>query len=100
MNELVISGNLGQDAVNVQGNTKFSVAVNERRKAKSGDYESKTIWMDCFYPGASKVWQYMKKGDFVVVKGKVDINEYDGKKYFQVIVSKVELTSKHNEMPV
>lgn len=78
MNVTVISGRLGRDSetkdINASKVTRFTVAVSEKFKDKSGDWQEKTHWVNCFK------WGYcpeLKKGSLVEVKGSLDVRQYE-----------------------
>lgn len=76
MNVAVISGGLTRDceAKAVGGNTvvKFSVAVTERTKNSTGDWEQYPVYIDVEYwcKGQAGIAQYLRKGTRVEVRGK------------------------------
>ena len=57
---------------------KFSIAIN-RRKGKNG--EEKTDFIDCVACGvqAAFVQKYFKKGDGIVIEGRLESDTYDAK---------------------
>lgn len=99
-NRIIISGRLGRDPeLKTGGNgteyTQFSVAVN-RRRAKKEDPEV-CDWIECsaFNKTAAYICQYLKKGDLVIVEGRLQSETYKGKdgsdrKSWRVMVSRIE----------
>lgn len=81
MNIYIFNGTLGQDAevktlesgVNL---ISFSVAITEKWKDKSGEQKEKTTWVKCtkWVPsgGSTKISDYLKKGQTVIVRGTPD----------------------------
>lgn len=99
MNVLTVSGNLGKDArIGSAGNTavaNFSVAV----KSGWGDKEQ-TIWVDCALFGRqaeSKLVDYLKKGQNVIVSGEMGTREYEGKTYVTLRVNTITLGASKND---
>jgi single-strand DNA-binding protein len=82
MKQLTIIGNLGFDAVikeyNGQKFIEFSVAVNERYKKADGTQVETTDWINCTYRQLGLA-PYLKKGDKILVQGKMSVNVYQGK---------------------
>lgn len=105
-NTVTLIGNLGQDVdfKELDGDkkvAKFSLAVNENYKTKSGAVETKTEWFNLIAWGktAEIANNILKKGHEVIVKGKLKNNNYvdkDGNKRFgmDIIVSQLYCTTK------
>lgn len=99
-NHITLTGRLGRDpelktGANGTEYTRFSVAVN-RRRAKKEDPEV-CDWIECsaFNKTAAYICQYLKKGDLVVVEGRLQSEAYKDKdgtdrKSWRVMVSRVE----------
>lgn len=99
MNVLTITGNLGKDVKvnNVGGSAvaSFSVAA----KAGYGDKEQ-TIWVDCALWGKqaeSRLIDYLKKGQQVVVSGEMGTRDYEGKTYVTMRVNTITLVGGRND---
>lgn len=99
MNVLVVSGNIGKDAVvrkaGGQSVAGFSVAM----KSGYGD-KAQTIWLDCSLWGKqaeSGLVQYLKKGQFVVLSGELGTREHEGKTYLTLRVNDVTLGGKSDQ---
>lgn len=93
MKSIVVSGNIGKDAVlrrTQEGEPVlgFSVAVEE----KNGR-DKRTIWFECSLWGkrGDKLTQYLKKGTKVSVSGDFSTREHDGKTYLTIRVSELTL---------
>lgn len=111
MQKLIITGNLGKDPEiksfeNGGKVANFTVGVTERGyKTKDGkDIPDHTEWFNCVVKQnglAGVVEQYVKKGNKVLIEGKIRTREYekDGqKKYVQeVIVESMELLTPKGE---
>ena len=104
INHATISGNLGRDAElrRTQSGMEmltFSVAVNERRKNQTGEWDDYTNWIGCVMFGtrAGKVAEMLKKGTKVAVEGKLRYSEWDsgeGKRSkVEIIVDEIEIMS-------
>ena len=102
-NIVIISGNLTREPeiTTVGDNIKrarFTIAVNSSRK-ENGEYV--TDFFDCttFRGSATLLEKYSKKGDKVVVSGRLATNNYtaqDGTKkhYTYIIANEIDLTSR------
>lgn len=105
INRVAISGNLTRDPDlrSTRGGTavlSFSVAVNDRRKNQSGEWEDYPNYVDCTMFGrrAESVGRYLSKGSKVAIDGKLRYSswEKDGQKRskLEVIVEEIEFLSK------
>lgn len=86
LNVTSISGNLTRDPeLKATGSgtavLRFSVAVNERRKAQGGDWEDVPSYIDCVMFGrrAEALSRYLGKGTPVGVTGKLRQDRYTSK---------------------
>jgi single-strand DNA-binding protein len=84
--ELEIEGYLGQDPTKPSQNypnlVSFSVGVSQSIKNKqTNEYESTTTWYKVSSWSESKAYLYqaLKKGDKVVVKGRPSVEQWQGK---------------------
>lgn len=84
LNKVMIIGNLGKDPESKMTTTgksvsNFSVALSERYKDKSGNWQDKTEWVNVV------VWerlselasQYLKKGSKVYIEGRISTRSYE-----------------------
>lgn len=103
INHAVISGNLTRDCEErrTQGGmtiVSFTVAVNERRKNQSGEYDDYTNYIGCAVFGkyAEKMAPSLLKGTRVTVSGSLRFSQWekDGQKR-----SKIELLARDIEAP-
>ena len=88
-NKIVVVGNLGRDPelrFTPQGTAvcSFSMASNERRKDKSGEFQDVTTWFRVTVWGkqAETVSKYLTKGRSAYVEGRLHVEEWtdrDGK---------------------
>lgn len=95
MNIVIFAGYVGKDPevreVNRSIKAQFSVADTRRYKGRDGERKEETTWATCEAWGktAELIEKYVRKGSFVVVHGRLHVNEYekDGKaQKFTVIV--------------
>ena len=95
MQNITISGNLTSDATALQGqngseNMSFRVAVNDTRKGE------KTVTFYDVFALRTGVFNYLRKGQGVVVNGRLSIStaDRDGKTYtnIDVMAREIELT--------
>lgn len=92
MQTIIISGNIGSDAVTRQTQrgdkvTAFNVGVRQG----FGD-NSSTNWFRCNVWGdrGEKIAQYLLKGVKVFVTGELSIGSYEGKPQYDVRVNEIE----------
>ena len=103
LNKVMLIGNAGKDAelrysANGVAQAKFSLAVNYRRRAQSGEWEEATEWFNIilFRETAEKVSQYITKGKPVYVEGRLQTRSWDDesgqKRYMtEVIANTIQL---------
>lgn len=112
MNEVFLRGNVGKDPVikTFQDGgqiANFSIATQERYRDKEGKTNTVTDWHNLQVWGklCSVVEKYVKKGDSVLIRGKLKTRSYDdkdgNKKYItEVHVQELEMLtprSKHED---
>lgn len=95
-NRIILVGNLGRDPElrYTQAGTpvcSFSMATNEKRKNKQGEYEPTTTWFRITLWGrqAETASQYLQKGRSVYIEGRLRQDEYvdrEGKQRFSLEV--------------
>jgi single-strand DNA-binding protein len=84
-NQAVIVGRLGKSPERRQvGETavcNFSVATSENWRGKDGNKQESTTWHNVVAWGAQaeNCAKYLQKGSLVMVVGKIDNKQYDGK---------------------
>lgn len=103
LNKVMLIGNTGRDAelrYTAKGTAQasFSLAVNNRRKAPSGEWEDQTEWFNVvlFGDSAERVSQYIVKGKPLYVEGRLQTRTWDddqGQKHYrtEVIANQVLL---------
>lgn len=108
VNTVTISGNLTKDPeIRMTKNSQtpvlnFSVAVNERFKTKTGEWENRPNYFDCVVFGtrANGLAPYLYKGLKVCVSGSLRQNtwEQDGQKRsrIEIIVNDLDFISQRN----
>lgn len=102
MNTYNFHGRLGQDAkvhTTERGDRviNFSVAVDRSYYNKqSKEMQRLTEWINCEYWNQSELNKHLITGSVVVVEGIPYAQEYKGKAYLKVKVTKVNLLHKPN----
>ena len=104
INSVTISGNLTRNAESRTTNSgmtilSFGVAVNDRRKNQSGEWEDHANFVDCVMFGrrAESLAQYLVKGCKVFVQGKLNYSSWEdrnggGKRSkLEVVVNDIDL---------
>ena len=109
INRVTISGNLTRDPeLNATtGGTpvlKLGVAVNERRKNQSGEWEDVPNFVDCVMFGsrAEKIVDFLSKGMKVAIEGKLRYSAWDAKdgtkrSKLEVVIDEIEFMSRRGE---
>jgi len=98
VNKAILIGNIGRDVElrHTPGGmavAKFSLATNERRKDKDGNWQDQTEWHNIVAFGklAEFAGQYLGKGRTVYVEGSIRTRTYDDEKgnrrYFTEIIA-------------
>lgn len=82
-NKIILVGNLGRDPelrYTPQGLavTDFSMATNERKKDKSGEYQDVPTWfrVTLWRQQAENASKYLKKGSPVYIEGRLSLEEW------------------------
>ncbi len=101
-NQVQLIGNIGADpevTSNESGlkKAKFSIAVNENYTDKDGEKQEKTYWFNivAWNKQADVIENYTKKGDKIIIKGKLVTSSYEEdeqiKRYTNVVASEILL---------
>ncbi|MDQ3129699.1 MAG: single-stranded DNA-binding protein [Acidobacteriota bacterium] len=100
-NKITIIGNLGRDPelrYTPQGDAvcDFSVAVNDRRRDKSGEFQDNTTWfkVTLWRKQAENASKFLSKGRQVYVEGRLQVEEWtdrDGKVRYSLVIQGSEL---------
>lgn len=84
--KIIIIGNLGRDPelrYTPQGDAvcDFSVAVNDRKRDKSGEYQDVTTWfrVTLWRKLAENASKYLTKGKQVYIEGRLQLEEWQDK---------------------
>lgn len=95
-NKIIAIGNLGRDPelrYTPQGDAvcDFSIAVNDRKRDKSGEFQDVTTWfkVTLWRKLAETASKYLTKGRSVYVEGKLQVEEWtdrDGKNRYTLII--------------
>ncbi len=110
LNNVSISGNLTRNAeLKTAGNTqisRFSVAVNERRRNASGEWEDYPNYIDCIMFGAraEKLNQYLVKGTKVAIEGRLHQSRWqdesgNNRSRLELVVNELEFMSRNQQQP-
>jgi len=108
LNEVRIIGNVGKITTN-EKSTYIAVACNESytKKEAPDEWIENTVWVDVIFfgPVCARIEKAgIKTGDTVLVVGKLNQREYEGKKYLNVIGQKAQLIQRpqrqKTELPV
>lgn len=96
LNKIMLIGNAGKDAelrytANGIPQAQFSLAVNNRRRGASGEWEDNTEWFNIilFREQAERLSQYITKGKPLYVEGRLQTRNWDddqGQKHTRVEV--------------
>lgn len=91
MNRVILTGNVATD-IELKNSSipmaKFNIAV---KRAKDGtDFIPVIVWNQL----AENVNEYCNKGSKILVEGRLQVSEYEQKKFTEVIADRVEFLSK------
>jgi len=82
-NKIILVGNLGRDPelrYTPQGNAgcNFSMATNEKRRDKNGEFQNLTTWFRVTLWGrqAENANKYLQKGNPVYIEGRLKLDEW------------------------
>lgn len=85
-NQSTLVGHLGRDpelryTPSGKAVCNFSIAVNEGYTGRDGNKQDETLWMrvNCWEKTAENAAKYLKKGDPVLVSGKLKMNKFKDK---------------------
>lgn len=100
-NKIILVGNLGRDPelrYTPQGDAvcSFSIATNERKKDKSGEFQDITTWfkVTLWRRQAENASKYLSKGSPVYIEGRLQVEEWtdrDGKERFTLGVQATDM---------
>ena len=86
-NRCFFTGHLGRDpegtaaAPGKKARASFSIAVNRNYTNSEGETKEVATWINCvaFDRVAEFCYQYLKKGQFIVVQGEIQVRKYTGR---------------------
>lgn len=100
-NKIILVGNLGKDpelryTPDGTAVASFSLATNEKRKDKSGQFQDVTTWfkVTLWRKQAENASKYLTKGSPVYIEGRLNIEEWtdkDGKNRYTLDVQASEM---------
>lgn len=100
-NKIILVGNLGKDPelrYTPQGDAvcSFSMATNERKKDKSGEFQDVTTWfkVTLWRRQAENASKYLSKGSPVYIEGRLQLEEWtdrDGKERYTLGVQATDM---------
>lgn len=99
MNKVILIGRVGQEPeskkVGDSTVTKFSLATSEKYNNKAGEKVEDTTWHNIEIWGklAEIADQYVKKGDKIMVEGKLKIEQYEDKDGVKKSTAKIRVES-------
>ncbi len=100
-NKIIVIGNLGRDPelrYTPQGDAvcDFSIATNERKKDKAGEFQDITTWfkVTLWRKLAENASKYLTKGKSVYIEGRLQTEEWtdrDGNKRFTLVIQGTDM---------
>lgn len=91
VNALILQGRLTKDVVNKNGTAQFSIAFE--------DYKNETMFIDvvAFKQTAEYCFNYLHKGNMVIIDGSLRINKYQDKIYISCVARKITSIGSSNK---
>lgn len=108
LNKVLLIGNTGRDAEmrylsTGTAKTEFSLAVSNRRRGASGEWEDQTEWFNVVLFGdtAERLSQYITKGKQLYIEGRLSTRNWDddqGVRHYrtEVIANNVQFLDRRN----
>ena len=99
MNVLVVSGNIGKDAVVRKAGEQSVAGFSLAMKSGYGE-KAQTIWLDCSLWGKQAeggLIKFLRKGRLIYVEGELGEKEYNGKKSMTLNISHIDPLFNKNE---
>lgn len=98
INKAIIKGRIGRDLERNNTMVKFSVATDESYKDKDGNKVEKTCWHNIVAFGklADILEKFFTKGSEILIIGKIENTEKDGKYYSSIIADEFDFVGKSN----
>jgi single-strand DNA-binding protein len=99
INKVIIKGRIGQDLQKNGTMVKFSVATDEGYKDKEGNKVEKTCWHNVVAFGklADVLEKYFSKGKEILIIGKIENSEKEGKYYSSIIIDEFDFVGKNTD---
>lgn len=101
-NKIILVGNLGRDPelrYTPQGDAvcDFSMATNERKKDKSGEFQDVTTWfkVTLWRRMAENASKYLSKGSPVYIEGRLQVDEWTDRENNNRFTLGVQATDMH-----
>lgn len=96
INKAIIKGRIGRDLERTNSMVKFSVATDESYKDKDGNKVEKTCWHNIVAFGklADILEKFFSKGKEILIIGKIENTEKDGKYYSSIIADEFDFVGK------
>ncbi len=101
-NKIILVGNLGRDPelrYTPQGDAvcSFSIATNERKKDKSGEFQDVTTWfkITLWRRLAENASKYLTKGSPVYIEGRLQVEEWTDRDQNKRFTLGVQATDMH-----
>jgi len=97
VNLAILRGNLGQNPeTGKNGVCRFTVATNRRWTDQQGNRQEDVQWHQVvvFNKLGENCARFLKKGSQVLVEGRIEYREYEGKWYTSIIARSVEFLDK------
>lgn len=97
INKIIIKGRLGGDPENRSGVVNFSVATDDGYKDKDGNKVENTNWhrVTAFGKLGEILEKWVKKGDEVIIIGRVQYREHEGKYYTNIIANEFDFVGSN-----
>jgi single-strand DNA-binding protein len=98
VNKVILKGRIGKDLESITGGVKFSVATDEGY-TKDGNKVEKTAWHNVVAFGklGEILQKYFSKGSEILIVGKLDYTEKDGKYYTSIIASEFDFVGSSKQ---
>ncbi|MBP6714801.1 MAG: single-stranded DNA-binding protein [Aliarcobacter sp.] len=102
INKAIIKGRIGNDLQRNNTMVKFSIATDESYKDKDGNKVEKTCWHNIVAFGklADILEKYFSKGKEILIIGKIENTEKDGKYYSSIIADEFDFVGKNENKPI
>ena len=101
MNHITLQGRLTKDVELTYGQSgsaiaKFSLAVNRKRTETNGERKADFFNCTAFGKRAETLANYVQKGHKLLLSGSIEMNNYQNKTYYNVMVNDFDLIESNN----